>query len=371
MSRIAPRRRNGFTLIELLVVIAIIAVLIALLLPAVQAAREAARRSQCVNNLKQLALAANNYESTNSCFPGGSYSPTAPSVKPPTWHFAQNFSCFVRMLPFTEQSAMYNAVNFNNNYGSYTNVTISGVRLAILTCPSDTANTPTTLRSASSPSGTVPGWNFGVNNSPDQPPDNTFPQAYTSYAGSMGTFPVTWQQSFPSSATGPAEFATLNGVIYNDSSVAISGITDGTSNTFLFGEHARTNLATYDPGFALSDGQWNSGRPYDTLFATWFPPNVGLSGSNAGSASAIVNGGFYPYTATSQHPGGVNMAFCDGSVRFVKNTIGTWSFNTSTNMPVGVSQVSFVYTIASGSTVGVWQQLSTRNGGEVISSDSY
>jgi prepilin-type N-terminal cleavage/methylation domain-containing protein/prepilin-type processing-associated H-X9-DG protein len=367
MSRLSPPRRPGFTLIELLVVIAIIAVLIALLLPAVQAAREAARRAQCTNNLKQIALAASNYHDVNGSFPGGSYSPIA---KPSAWHFPQNFSCFVRMLPFTEQSPMYNAVNFNNNYGSYTNVTIAGVRLGMLTCPSDTNNTPTMLRTVSSGS-TVPGWNFGANNSPDQPPDNAFPQAYSSYAGSMGTFPVNWQQSFLSSATGPAEFASLNGVIYNDSSINISSITDGTSNTFLFGEHARTNLMIYDPGFALSDGQWNSGRLYDTLFATWYPPNVGLSGGNAGSTTTIANGGFYPETATSQHPGGVNMAFCDGSVRFVKNTISSWSFNATGSNPVGVSLTNFVYSIAPGSTIGVWQQLSTRNGGEVVSSDSY
>jgi prepilin-type N-terminal cleavage/methylation domain-containing protein/prepilin-type processing-associated H-X9-DG protein len=367
MSRFMPPRRRGFTLIELLVVIAIIAVLIALLLPAVQAAREAARRIQCTNNLKQLALAASNYHDVNGSFPGGSYSPAA---KPQIWHFAQNFSVFVRMLPFTEQSPMFNAVNFNMNYGSYTNVTIAGVRLASLICPSDTNNTPTLLRTVASGAAT-PGWNFGVNNSPDQPPDNTFPQAFSSYAGSMGTFPVSWQQSFLSSATGPAEFASINGVIYNDSSVNISSITDGTSNTFLFGEHARTNLMSYDPGFALSDGQWNSGRFYDTLFATWYPPNVGLSGGNAGSTGSIINGGFYPETATSQHPGGVNMAFCDGSVRFVKNSISSWSFNPSTNAPIGVSLTNFVYSIAPGSFIGVWQQLSTKSGGEVVSSDSY
>ena len=116
-------RRRGFTLIELLVVIAIIAVLIALLLPAVQAAREAARRAQCVNNLKQLALAAMNYEQSNLCFPAGSYSQIDP-VKGATYYRA-NFSSFVRMLPFTEQSSLYNAVNFNLTYANIQNFTVA------------------------------------------------------------------------------------------------------------------------------------------------------------------------------------------------------------------------------------------------------
>jgi len=361
-----PRQRRGFTLIELLVVIAIIAVLIALLLPAVQAAREAARRSQCVNNLKQLALAANNYESTNSCFPGGSYSSV---TYPKTWHFAENFSCFVRMLPFTEQSAMYSAVNFNNNYGSYTNVTISGVRLAILTCPSDPMNTPVPLRNTSSASGVTPGWNFGVNNSPDQPPDSVYLQAFTSYGGNMGTWPVNYQQSYNS----PAEYNQLNGVIYNDSSVKISDIVDGTSNTILFGEHSKGGLYIYDPGFAVSDGCWNSGRYYDSMICSYYPPNVGLSGSNLGTFSY-----YYPTAANSFHPGGANFAFCDGSVKFLKNTINSWSYSTNVGankaqLPVGVSYSSstFVYTVGPGTQLGVYQQLSTRNGGEIVSSDTF
>ena len=362
MSPKPPRPRRGFTLIELLVVIAIIAVLIALLLPAVQAAREAARRAQCTNNLKQIALAANNYESANGCFPGGSYTGL---VNNPKFHFQENFSCFVRMLPFTEQSAMYNAVNFNWGYANWPNMTVSGLRLSVLTCPSDPMNAPVPLRTVSSGT-TIPGWNFGVNFA-EGIPDSFYTQAFTSYAANMGTFPVNYQLSF----NNPAEFAQLNGVIYNDSSVKIAAITDGTSNTFLFGEHSKGRLYVYDPAFAVSDGGWNSGRYYDTLLSTYYPPNVGLTGVNAGNI-----GYYYPEAATSYHAGGANFAFCDGSVKFIKDTINSWAYSANTGpngslLPVGVSYSTFVYTIGQTALLGVYQKLSTRNFAEVVSADTY
>ena len=371
-TRRPQARPRGFTLIELLVVIAIIAVLIALLLPAVQAAREAARRSQCVNNLKQLALAANNYESSNGCFPGGSYSP---AIKPSSWHFGENFSCFVRMLPFTEQSAMYNAANFSLNYGSYSNVTISGVRLAILTCPSDPMNTPVPLRNANSPKGTTPGWNFGANYSPDQYPDSVYTQAFSSYGGNMGTWPIGYQNSY----NNPGELAQLNGVIFNESAVSIAAITDGTSNTFLFGEHSKGALYQYDPAYAVSDGCWNSGRYYDTMVCSYYSPNVGRTGGSAGSLGLNGTASYnFPTAATSYHPGGVNYAFSDGSVRFIKDTINIWAYTTTSgnngNLPVGVTwndKPVYTYSVNLGARLGVYQALSTRAGGEVMSADAY
>src|SRR5437016_5183336 len=128
------RRKRGFTLIELLVVIAIIAILIALLLPAVQAAREAARRAQCVNNLKQLGLAVANYESAN-----GSY-PTADNTCPyivGSSNLNYGASVFVRLLPYFEQSALFNAYNHSLAFFSISNATIANTGVNTLWCPSD------------------------------------------------------------------------------------------------------------------------------------------------------------------------------------------------------------------------------------------
>jgi prepilin-type N-terminal cleavage/methylation domain-containing protein/prepilin-type processing-associated H-X9-DG protein len=379
-------RRSGFTLIELLVVIAIIAVLIALLLPAVQSAREAARRAQCTNNLKQLALAAANYESANGCYPGGSYSnyngsPTpgdnncAGAIAP--CDFPENFSVFVRMLAYTEQAPMFNSVNFNLTSGNFENLTICGVRLSILTCPSDTANDPVPLNPQ------TPNASFNsIATNPGVPlPPGNWIQTYSSYAGNAGTWDfgyATWK--------GGLIFSMYNGTIYNDSTVKIAMVTDGTSNTFVFGEHSHAKAVLNDPYYYVSDNSWESGRWYDTLFSTMYPMTINLQG-NAVQANGPY--GYYAITvANSLHPGGANFAFCDGSVKFIKNTISSWTFNTNNTdsygdaIPDGTVCTAQpgngeLYCTLSNPTsgavarLGVYQQLSTRAGGEVISSDSY
>jgi prepilin-type N-terminal cleavage/methylation domain-containing protein/prepilin-type processing-associated H-X9-DG protein len=374
------RRRAGFTLIELLVVIAIIAVLIALLLPAVQSAREAARRAQCTNNLKQLALAANNYESSNGAFPGGSYSGTL--FNPPHWGtYPENFSEFARMLGYFDQAPMYNAINFNLCSSDIANLTICGVQVNSLICPSDVQNQSIAFPATqASTGGVTPGWSFNeIPGNFPLPPGNWM-QAFTSYAGNAGTFTFGFSNLMPSTV-----LTQFNGVIYNDSTVRISSITDGLSNTFLFGEHSKGHLFILDPGYAVSDNAWQSGRWYDTLFATMYPLNLAIGNNLAISSSGYSY--YYPTAAGSYHPGGANFAFCDGSVHFVKNSISSWSFSAGnadsygdampngtvfTTVPAAAPATkSGTYLANNGAQLGVYQQLSTRAGGEVVSSDSY
>ena len=371
------RSQRGFTLIELLVVIAIIAVLIALLLPAVQSAREAARRIQCTNNLKQLGLALHNYHQAVNSFPLGAavaYADPPASASNYSWipGFVQGetywgtFGAHAFLLPYLEQSPLYNACNFNwcstYDVGYSINTTASLTVIQSLLCPSDALAGRTGLNS---------------------------------YLGSMGptTDPVGYLSSnFPHSS--------MPGIFSYGSSSNIAAVTDGTSNTIAFSETLvypdggsvslnqpyrgsstpaspgnpqafainvmtlpnfmtliNADLQTCNQAFQAGGRQPRHGNLQRRLFLgpggrqldllhddrpaeldeyNWASCLFGCVGCGTSPGANYAN-------VSSLHPGGVNVAFADGSVRFVKNSVNMLT----------------------------WMQLGTKAGGEVISSDAY
>ncbi len=352
-ARYSSHRSRGFTLIELLVVIAIIAVLIALLLPAVQAAREAARRMQCTNNLKQLGLAAMNYESSNGSLPPGSYA----AVRNSDGKIKPGLSVFVRVLPFIEGNSTFNAANFSYSLESSQNATVAGVGVSSLWCPSD----------ASVSNGTSP-----LDSTYSMPTTSTLQQYYTSYGGNQGLWDLDIQYNddtrYGYAGAYSARKGNMNGVIFMSSNVRLSEITDGTSNTMLFAEHCHGRLAANAPPTFYQ--WWNSSYYTDTLVCTYYGVN-----NDTKSVLSTNQPDEYFQIVGSYHPGGANVGLCDGSVKFIKDSIQSlpFTFNTSTfdNGYFLYNSTTATYTIAPGTPMGVWQKLSTRNFGEVISSDAY
>ncbi len=359
------RPSRGFTLIELLVVIAIIAVLIALLLPAVQSAREAARRMQCVNNLKQLGLAGYNYESTNGCYPPVCVDyftnvpilPYFPIGLPKGW----GHSVFVRMLPFYEQQNVYNAVNFNMPATDSSNVTVAGVGLSSLWCPSDAMiSTPVNLAGPG-----AYGETLGADSGYILPPGAVWNQYNSSYSISEGPFTNNYGMS---SRIAP-ELRYLPGGV-----VTIASVTDGTSNTVFFSEKSLSIVpAAYQESGSGVSPWWNLGDQDGVGFDSVYAPNPQRYLPPVTTAWYSLGSG----TASSQHPGGVNCAFADGSVKFIKDSINSWP-NSAPNYgaPAGYFVSFSLLTgaqgyITSSAVLGVWQQITTRNFGEVVSSDQY
>ncbi|MCA9015150.1 MAG: DUF1559 domain-containing protein [Planctomycetaceae bacterium] len=321
MQRVSKQRRSrwsfGFTLIELLVVIAIIAILIALLLPAVQQAREAARRSTCKNNLKQIGLALHNYHETHRVFPPGFIDSqldfSSSKTAAPTAN-SNGLGWGTMILPYMDQGPLYNQIgSTTGSFGQHWSVNASTLAKTILpafNCPSDPMGGINTDKSS-----------FGKSN----------------YLASHGTAAAT----------------TNNGLFYGNSSTRIRDITDGTSNTIMVSERttkndgAGTNNCGGTTDCAWTGGLWIGPR-YTSDTSTWHPGlyHFDVTNFGGGNATYLINSSAATWgedwCASSAHVGGAHFLLGDGQVRFISENISSGGSNTT------------------------YHQLVTRSGGEVV-----
>ena len=284
-------RSKGFTLIELLVVIAIIAILIALLLPAVQQAREAARRSQCKNNLKQWGLALHNYHDTHRIFPPGMTS------------VGNRFGFHVMLLPFLDQTNLYNQFDFDVNYSTAPNLVLREEKFDLLHCPS-------AFGRDKQPASTSEGWTvhyYGVSGP---------------VGLKLGSATTSW------SDWGDYAYAhgavSTEGILYRQSNTTIADVLDGTSNTMIIGESSGRPSSSGNPFRA-----WTQGIGGNTA------PSSSTSGSAAYACKSLYAGigsvgnyndgnpeNFFSHMRFgSNHEGGCHFLFADGSVHFVSENV--------------------------------------------------
>ena len=270
-------------------------------------------------------------------------------------------SILLAMAPFYEQAQVYNAYNAQVHYAgndpaSSSNITLSGVGISTLWCPSDPAISGATYD--------LYYW--------DLSDGRKFNMRYTSYKGNAGIYPAPGRYDCPYYPDSSCPFSQMqgqaNGVFNYYSKTSIGSITDGTSNTLLFGEAAWGRLGAGRDSEQQEWQWWTSGNYGDSLFLSMFPSNPQKRVGDDGGIRGI-NTSIYVLATSSLHPGGCNFAMCDGSVRFIKDTISIAPFDPSTGIPLGLTFTNCTYTMAN--QWGTYQQLSTRNGGVVISADSY
>ncbi|HVA46837.1 MAG TPA: DUF1559 domain-containing protein [Pirellulales bacterium] len=285
------RRRSAFTLVELLVVIAIVGILVALLLPAVQAARESARRTQCVNNLKQIGIACQNYHDATCHLPpgycaAGAYVDGATDTTP-GWGW-QAF-----LLPYMDQRALYEAVNFNLAIENPANARAAQTWIAPYICPSDLPPPPQSPYAVPDANGNVVG-----------------PAAPSSYAACVGS-----DESDVFAPTG-------NGIFYRNSGMRFAEIVDGTTFTILVGEKAWAKQSTIWAGAmnrgVLVRGKLNNCQP--EVPGMYYPAAaLVLSHAHLNNAEIDGDGSAGMDDFSSMHPAGSNFVFADGSVHFIQS----------------------------------------------------
>ncbi|NQV24076.1 MAG: DUF1559 domain-containing protein [Rhodopirellula sp.] len=299
------KKRNAFTLIELLVVIAIIAILVALLLPAVQQAREAARRSQCKNNLKQIGTALHNYlDTTNEMFPRGAYVNRGLSCCCSNADWGKGQTVHMMLLPYIDQATLYEELDFNLRVDQGANAALVSRPIRAYLCPS--APEPVLQTSM---------FNGAVKVHP-----HNYPGAGTLHGwGGCGRHGNTDQNGVFALRRGIQE---ENGTPA-DPSFKLARITDGTSQTMAFSETAQ-GRETFVSGALSATWAAQRGRGWADPYYNSTLYSIGpLSTPNSGVSQY---GGYNASNATSWHPGGVHVLFCDGSVAFVSDNIdgNTW-----------------------------------------------
>lgn len=294
------RSLNGFTLVELLVVIAIIGMLVGLLLPAVQAARESARRSQCQNNLRQIGVAMHDFHSARGKFPPGFVSRAVATNEPglgPGWGWAAH------LLPYFEEGNLQ--VKLDRNITDPVHDAVRLTRLPIFLCPSDSGEAQT-FKAADE---------FGT---------ELTTLAFANYVGVGGTFEVT---GFPDTGTG---------VLFRNKWIGAKDITDGTSNTLMVAERgSRRSPQTTWVGAVTN----SSVPPLNPVNDAEGPPVLVLTNTGTVDDDRVPNNPLdHVEDSNSEHPGGVNALFSDGSVRIINDNIDP----------------------------RIWEAIGTRAGGETI-----
>jgi prepilin-type processing-associated H-X9-DG protein len=334
--------RTGWRVIDMLILIFILAVALGISLPILRRAQMASHRQQCQDNLRQFAVGAAHYEAAWGVYPSGGYGSVDPATGEPTF----GFSVFVPLLPFVEQQAVYNAVNFDMDPLHAANRTVARTGIPTFWCPADRTISTARRVTYPAPYASPAGWT----------------QTYSSYGGIVGTSGLDLHPTDPNFAL---RRASLNGIIGPETNTRLASITDGTSTTMIFGEHLHEAL----PAGGTPDGRddyhwWQSGHWNDALIETRYSVN--------GHAPAKIDPYRRAMNLGSAHPGGAQVAMADGSVHFLKDTINSWPISTSTGQPVGLmyDPLQRIYLVRPAKH-GVLQMISTYAGGEVVPTGSY